>query len=311
MIRVPQADAPKAAKGGKKKKAASGDLTDQLKTVQDALSQYWRASAASRNWSVGLGCLLVVRLLVNYWHTCWVTAEQLSHPQIVLKGQSRTGEPVVIDDFREAYWWLRDNTRTDSRVLSWWDYGYQINGVGNRTTLADGNTWNHEHIALLGKVLTSPEKESWEIARHLADYVLVWTTRWGGMSGDDIAKSPHMARIGSSVYEDIDFRNYWYDERSGEVSDMMERSLLWRLHHYRLDPKVPTLTYYKEVFTSKHNMVRIYKVQNRSRESKEFCAKALQWAREHGGGGKYPPALDWLIKQRKDFTRKKEGKYMI
>ena len=23
------------------------------------------------------------------------------------------------------------------------DYGYQINGLSNRTTLADGNTWNH------------------------------------------------------------------------------------------------------------------------------------------------------------------------
>ena len=53
---------------------------------------------------------------------------------------------------QEAYWWLRDNTPEDSRVLSWWDYGYQINGIANRTTIADGNTWNHEHIALLGRV---------------------------------------------------------------------------------------------------------------------------------------------------------------
>ena len=29
----------------------------------------------------------------------------------------------MIDDFREAYWWLRDNTPEDARVLSWWDYG--------------------------------------------------------------------------------------------------------------------------------------------------------------------------------------------
>ena len=42
-------------------------------------------------------------------------------------------------------------------MLSWWDYGYQINGVANRTSIADGNTWNHEHIALLGRVLISPE----------------------------------------------------------------------------------------------------------------------------------------------------------
>ena len=57
--------------------------------------------------------------------------------------------------------------------MAWWDYGYQITGIGNRTSLADGNTWNHEHIALLGKCLVIPEHESHKITRHLADYVLV------------------------------------------------------------------------------------------------------------------------------------------
>ena len=50
-------------------------------------------------------------------------------------------------------------------------------GIGNRTSIADGNTWNHEHIALLGRALVSSEKNGHAIARHLADYVLVWTTR--------------------------------------------------------------------------------------------------------------------------------------
>ena len=82
--------------------------------------------------------------------------------------------------------------------MAWWDYGYQITAIANRTTLADGNTWNHEHIALLGKALTASEEEGYEIARHLADYVLVW----GGGGGDDLAKSPHLARIANSVYRD-------------------------------------------------------------------------------------------------------------
>ena len=48
-----------------------------------------------------------------------------------------------------------------------WDYGYQITGIANRTTIADGNTWNHEHIALLGKALTGSVEEGYSIARHL------------------------------------------------------------------------------------------------------------------------------------------------
>eukprot|EP01048_Picozoa_sp_COSAG05_P016386 COSAG05_NODE_2103_length_3555_cov_3.669271_6_plen_57_part_00 len=39
--------------------------------------------------------------------------------------------------------------------MAWWDYGYQITGVGERTTVADGNTWNHEHIALLGRAVSA------------------------------------------------------------------------------------------------------------------------------------------------------------
>ena len=45
------------------------------------------------------------------------------------------GGVTILDDFRESYWWLRDNTAEDARVMAWWDYGYQINGVANRTTL--------------------------------------------------------------------------------------------------------------------------------------------------------------------------------
>jgi dolichyl-diphosphooligosaccharide--protein glycosyltransferase len=38
--------------------------------------------------------------------------------------------------------------------------------------------------------LTSDLEEGWEIVRHLADYVLLWA----GGRGDDMAKSPHLAR---------------------------------------------------------------------------------------------------------------------
>jgi asparagine N-glycosylation enzyme membrane subunit Stt3 len=35
----------------------------------------------------------------------------------------------MIDDYRDAYFWLRDNTPADARVMAWWDYGYQITGT--------------------------------------------------------------------------------------------------------------------------------------------------------------------------------------
>ena len=138
----------------------------------------------------------IVPYATSYYDFSWDMGEKLSNPSIIVKAQTRDGRIITIDDYREAYWWLRDNTPEDARIMAWWDYGYQITGIANRTTIADGNTWNHEHIALLGRALTSPEKEGHRIARHLADYVLVWA----GGGGDDLAKSPHLARIANSVY---------------------------------------------------------------------------------------------------------------
>ena len=45
-------------------------------------------------------------------------------------------------------------------LMSWWDYGYQLNGIAERISIADGNTWNHEHIALLGEQQRLPHVTS-------------------------------------------------------------------------------------------------------------------------------------------------------
>ena len=52
---------------------------------------------------------------------------------------------------------------------------------------------------MLGRALTASEKDGHRIARHLADYVLVWA----GGGGDDLAKSPHLRRIANSVYRGL------------------------------------------------------------------------------------------------------------
>ena len=73
----------------------------------------------------------------------------------------------ILDDFREAYYWLWQNTADNATVMSWWDYGYQIAGMANRTTLVDNNTWNNSHIALVGKAMSSNESRAYEIMTEL------------------------------------------------------------------------------------------------------------------------------------------------
>lgn len=235
-------------------------------------------------------------------------AQGMSNPQIMIKAHLRDGTAVMVDDYREAYWWLRDRTPKDSRVMAWWDYGYQITGIGNRTTIADGNTWNHEHIATLGRCLTSPVKEAHRIIRHLADYVLVWA----GGGGDDLAKSPHLARIANSVFDDVcpgdpTCRYFGFDHQ-GNPTPMMENSLLYQLHSHEMRPGVRVDgNRFKHVFSSKYGKVRIFKVMSVSQESKDWVADPANKICDAPGSwyctGQYPPALDKLIARRVSFAQ--------
>lgn len=122
-------------------------------------------------------------------HCTWVTSHAYSSPSVVLASRLPDGSQHIIDDYREAYYWLRKNTPEDAKIMSWWDYGYQIGGMADRATLVDNNTWNNTHIATVGKAMASREEVSYPILRkHDVDYVLVIFGALLGYSGDDINK---------------------------------------------------------------------------------------------------------------------------
>jgi dolichyl-diphosphooligosaccharide--protein glycosyltransferase len=140
--------------------------------------------------------LVAMMLMLFAVHCTWVTSNAYSSPSIVLASYNNDGSRFIIDDFREAYYWLRKNTPEKARVMSWWDYGYQIAGMGNRTVLVDNNTWNNSHIALVGKAMSSNETEAYKIMTMLdVDYILVIFGGMIGYSGDDINKFLWMVRI--------------------------------------------------------------------------------------------------------------------
>uniref|UniRef100_V5I8A4 dolichyl-diphosphooligosaccharide--protein glycotransferase n=1 Tax=Anoplophora glabripennis TaxID=217634 RepID=V5I8A4_ANOGL len=140
--------------------------------------------------------VILLLLMLFAVHCTWVTSNAYSSPSIVLASYGSDGTRQILDDFREAYFWLSQNTADDARVMSWWDYGYQIAGMANRTTLVDNNTWNNSHIALVGKAMSSNESAAYEIMTALdVDYVLVIFGGVIGYSGDDINKFLWMVRI--------------------------------------------------------------------------------------------------------------------
>eukprot|EP00929_Paragymnodinium_shiwhaense_P063637 TRINITY_DN3179_c0_g1_i1.p1 TRINITY_DN3179_c0_g1~~TRINITY_DN3179_c0_g1_i1.p1 ORF type:complete len:896 (-),score=247.08 TRINITY_DN3179_c0_g1_i1:70-2757(-) len=245
--------------------------------------------------------------IAQFVRHCDNVAQSLSNPQVVYKVPQRNGEEILVDDYYRGYLWIDDNTPKDARVMAWWDYGYQITGIARRTSIADGNTWNHEHIATLGRTLTSPEKKAWNTIRHLADYVLVWA----GGSGDDLAKSPHLARIGNSVFpdhcgDDDPKCNKFGFYGDGSPTPMMAKSLLYKMVKNGMGAKVdPRL--FQEVHTTKYGLMRVYKVMNVSDESKAWIADPANRVCDAPGSwycvGQYPPALEKLIEKRRNFAQ--------
>ena len=145
-------------------------------------------------------CFTLLMMFNQIYHSTLLAAEAYSSPSIIMshgKGEDR----FMVDDYREAYYWLNQNTPKDARIMSWWDYGYQITGMANRTVVADNNTWNTTHIATIGKALASTEEEGAKIARFMgADYLLVIFGGMTNFSGDDIAKFMWMIRIAGKYF---------------------------------------------------------------------------------------------------------------
>lgn len=146
---------------------------------------------------------VAVYLLLFVAHCTWVTSNAYSSPSVVLASRMPDCSQFIIDDYREAYYWLRQNTPRNAKIMSWWDYGYQIGGMADRPTLVDNNTWNNTHIATVGKAMSSREEVSYPILRqHDVDYVLVVFGGLLGYSGDDINKFLWMVRIAEGIWPD-------------------------------------------------------------------------------------------------------------
>merc|ERR1719462_630130 len=229
---------------------------------------------------------VLMLLMMFAVHCTWVTSNAYSSPSIVLASYGNDGSRQILDDFREAYYWLWQNTAEDARVMSWWDYGYQIAGMANRTTLVDNNTWNNSHIALVGKAMSSNESAAYDIMTELdVDYVLVIFGGVIGYSGDDINKFLWMVRIAEGEHpQDIKESDYFTERGEfrvdSEGSPTLLNCLMYKLSYYRfgelkMDYRSPAgydrtrnavighmdfdLTYLEEAYTSEHWLVRIYR----------------------------------------------------
>ncbi|MBC8250671.1 MAG: hypothetical protein H8E89_03690 [Candidatus Nitrosopelagicus sp.] len=70
---------------------------------------------------------------------------------------------ITTDDWLDSMRWLQSNTPENSIIASWWDYGYWITTLSERTTIIDNATvidWQIKKMAY--SLITTPEN-SWHI----------------------------------------------------------------------------------------------------------------------------------------------------
>ena len=127
-------------------------------------------------------------IIISFFTTPLVYPEQgnwinvVDEPPIIFTGAS-TYPPT--NDWLETMEWIKFNTPDNAKIAAWWDYGYWITTLSERTTFVDNATLSTNEIQKMATVLMSPPEESWKMLKEMnADYVLVF------VAAQDIGNNP-------------------------------------------------------------------------------------------------------------------------
>jgi len=118
----------------------------------------------------GIFVILIVGIGGAYYADQSYNTNKYRAPQILTSGISPLtmmtpdGQTQVIVPLNKAWLnaleWIKNNTREDALIISWWDYGYWITVNTGRKTVADGATLNETQIRALARLLTGDEGEA-------------------------------------------------------------------------------------------------------------------------------------------------------
>ena len=94
-------------------------------------------------------------------------------PPTILTGGSAFSN-FASNDWEDAMLWIKQNTHEDAVIASWWDYGYWITTLGERTTIVDNATLIDWQIKKMAYALITTPENSWNILS--SDYNTIITS---------------------------------------------------------------------------------------------------------------------------------------
>jgi len=201
-----------------------------------------------KNYSLKISSITIIFILFTiplvYPTTSnWINS--VDFPPTILNGG--TSYPPS-NDWLETLEWIKLNTPEDSIVASWWDYGYWISTVAERTTLIDNATLSDWQIKKVAEIFMSTPDEAWNsLTAWDVDYVLVYVAAqrlegdWNGDSlyvlngGGDESKKPWFMRIAN-----VELSKYLEPNSSIATTYFWNETMLGKMIPYN------TLLYYNE-----------------------------------------------------------------
>ena len=101
----------------------------------------------------------------------WINVVKI--PPTILHGGTHFN--ITTNDWGDALEWIKGNTEHDAVIAAWWDYGYWITAIADRTTLIDNATINQTQIKKVAKIFLSTPDDAWKQLTDMeVDYVLVY-----------------------------------------------------------------------------------------------------------------------------------------
>jgi dolichyl-diphosphooligosaccharide--protein glycosyltransferase len=117
----------------------------------------------------GIVIILIIPLMIPA-NGNWATVSDI--PPTILNGG--TGYAVATNDWKDSLEWIKSNTPQDSVIAAWWDYGYWITTMSERTTLADNATIDANQIKKIAQMFLSSPDKAWSMLNDMdSDYVLI------------------------------------------------------------------------------------------------------------------------------------------
>jgi dolichyl-diphosphooligosaccharide---protein glycosyltransferase len=203
-----------------------------------------------KNYSLKISSIIIIFILFTiplvYPTTSnWINA--VDFPPTILNGGT-TYPPS--NDWLETLEWIKVNTPEDSVVASWWDYGYWISTLAERTTLIDNATLGNWQIAKVAEIFMSTPDESWNLLTDWdVDYVLVYVAAQrlpGDYNGDslyvlngggDESKKSWFMRIA-----DVNLSKYLESDSTIATDYFWNETMLGKMIPYK------TLVYYNDEY---------------------------------------------------------------